>query len=66
MLDLEGLEQAAALLQRLVEERPAVKGQEVEDHQGDGDILPQLFVHHLAPEAVLKLEEAQDSTITMG
>src|SRR5713226_1284405 len=66
MLDAEPFEQAASLLQRLIEKGSAVEVQQVEDHQDDGHLAAQLSRDLLSAEPALELEETQHVSISMG
>src|SRR5713101_8319014 len=66
MLDAEPFEQAASLLQRLIEKGSAVEVQQVEDHQDHGHLAAQLGRDLLSPEPALELEETQHVSIPMG
>src|SRR5665213_83449 len=63
VLDPKALEEAAARFQRLVEQRAAVEVKEVEDHEHDRHLLPQLACDLLATQPALELEEPQHAAV---
>src|SRR5712691_5980846 len=65
VLEAEAFEQLAPGGQGLVEQRAAVEPEQVEDHEHDRHLAPELVVDLLAAEAMLQLEEAQHAAVSM-
>ena len=66
MLQAEALQKLAPGGEWLIEQRPAVKPQHIEDHKHHWNFAPELRVDLLAAKPALKLEEAQDAAIAVG
>src|SRR6266700_5069557 len=66
MLQAQPFEKTAALVERLIEYRPAVEIEQIEDDQHHRHLAPHLVRDDLAAEASLEVEEPQHASITMG
>src|SRR2546428_1972985 len=65
MLEAQSFEQAATLLERLVQKRATVEVEQVEDHEHNRHLAAEVVRDLLATQPVLELEEAEHSSLSM-